>query len=301
LRETKYFESINKNPGNILTITGCGPNIVGSGRATIILPMGTTLINNEALLYPKSTRTLLSFKDIRANGFHIETDDDDNGKEYLIITKRDENGKHVVERLPSFATGLYYTKIVAPPVYTTLKTVFRSSELFCLWHDRLGHPGLRMMRNIINNSNGHNVNVKNFPNPDDFVCSACATGKLIIRPSPLKVKDEIPAFLQRIQGDICGPIQPLSGPFRYFMVLIDDSSKWSNVCLLSTRNHAFAKLISQIIQYGINSLIIVLSIFEWTTLDNLVQKCSMIIAWQRESKLSTLYRMSTHKMGLRRH
>jgi peptide/histidine transporter 3/4 len=121
LRETKYFESINKNPGNIMTIAGCGPNIVGSGRATIILPMGTTLIINEALLYPESTRTLLSFKDIRANGFHIETDDDDNGKEYLIITKRDENGKHVVERLPSFATGLYYTKIVAPPCTLPLK------------------------------------------------------------------------------------------------------------------------------------------------------------------------------------
>jgi hypothetical protein len=75
-------------------------------------------------------------------------------------------------------------KIVAPPVYTTLKTIFRSSELFCLWHDRLGHPGLSMMRNIINNSNGHNVNVKNFPNPDDFVCSACATRKLIISPPP---------------------------------------------------------------------------------------------------------------------
>jgi hypothetical protein len=73
-------------------------------------------------------------------------------------------------------------------------------------------------------------------------------GKLIVRPSPLKVKNEIPAFLERIQGDICGPIQPLSGPFSYFMVLIDASSKWSHVCLLSTRNYAFAKLISQIIR-----------------------------------------------------
>jgi hypothetical protein len=35
----------------------------------------------------------------------METGDDNNGKEYLLITKRDENGKHVVERLPSFATG----------------------------------------------------------------------------------------------------------------------------------------------------------------------------------------------------
>ena len=172
LRETKYFESITKHLGNIMTIAGCGQYIVGSGRATIILPNRTSLLINEALLYPESTRTLLSFKDIRANGFHIETDNDDNGKEYLLITKRDENGKHVVERLPSLATGLYYTKIVAPLVYTTLKTVFKSFELFCLSHDRLGHPGLRTMRNVINNSNGHNIYVKNFPNPDDFVCSA---------------------------------------------------------------------------------------------------------------------------------
>ena len=142
LRETKYFESITKIEGNITTIAGCGPHVVGSGRATIVLPMGTTLVINDALLYPESAHTVLSFKDIRAHGFHIETHDDDNGKEYLLITKHDENGKHVVERLPSFATGLYYTKIVAPPVYTTLKTVFRSSELFSLWHDRLGHPGL---------------------------------------------------------------------------------------------------------------------------------------------------------------
>src|SRR4051812_18550744 len=98
-------------------------------------------------------------------------------------------------------------------MYTTLKIVFRSSELFFLWHNRLRHPGLRMMRNIINNSDGHSVNVKKNLNPDDFVCSACATGKLTIRPSPLKVKDEIPAFLECIQGDICGPIQPLSGRF----------------------------------------------------------------------------------------
>ena len=80
LRETKYFESITKIEGNITTIAGCGPHVVGSGRATIVLPMGTTLVINDALLYPESTRTLLSFEDIRVNGFHIETHDDVNGK-----------------------------------------------------------------------------------------------------------------------------------------------------------------------------------------------------------------------------
>lgn len=76
----------------------------------------------------------------------------------------------------------------------------------------------------------------------------CATGKLILRPSYLKIQGEPLQFLERIQDDICGPIQPLSGPLRYFMVLIDASTRWSHVCLLSTRNHAFTKIMKQVIK-----------------------------------------------------
>jgi hypothetical protein len=187
--------------------------------------MGTQIQIKEALLYPESTRTLSSFRDIRANGFHVETTEE-NGKKYLYIIKYGEYDKEVIEKFPSLESGLYYTKISAPAVHTSLKTVFRHSELFFLWHYRLGHPSLRMMRNIINNSQERDINVKHFPNQEDFVCH----GKIDSETIPLKVKDEIPAFLERIQGDICGPIQPLSGPFQYFMVLIDASSKWSHAC-----------------------------------------------------------------------
>src|SRR6185295_15971397 len=92
--------------------------------------------------------------------------------------------------------------------YVAMKTIFQNAKLFRLWHDRLGHPGLSMMRRIINSA-GHSVN--SFPNLEDFICTACAKGKLITRPSLLKIRDESPVFLQRIQGDISGPIQPLSG------------------------------------------------------------------------------------------
>ena len=81
----------------------------------------------------------------------------------------------------------------------------------------------------------------------NFFCATCSQGQLIIRPSPLKVAVESPAFLERIQGNICGPIQPACGPFRYFMVLIDASTRWSHVFLLSTRNVAFARFLAQII------------------------------------------------------
>jgi transposase InsO family protein len=91
------------------------------------------------------------------------------------------------------------------------------------------------------------VTMKTTQIPKDFLCVSCAKGKLIAKPSFLKLKAESSSFLQRLQGDICGPINPLSGPFRYFMVIIDASTKWIHVCLLSTRNHTFAKFIAQII------------------------------------------------------
>ena len=42
-------------------------------------------------------------------------------------------------------------------------------------------------------------------------------------------------------------MHPPCGPLRYFMVLIDASTRWSHVCLLSTRNASFARMLAQII------------------------------------------------------
>ena len=83
---------------------------------------------------------------------------------------------------------------------------------------------------------------------NEFSCAAYSQGKLIIKPSITKIGIESPKFLERIQGDICGPIHPSCGPFKYFMVLVDASTRWSHVCLLSSRNMAFAILLAQIIR-----------------------------------------------------
>jgi hypothetical protein len=246
LRETKYFQTLKKSQGNVLTIAGRDAMIVGSGRAIITLPMGTQITIDDALLYPDSTRTILSYTDIRQNSFHIKTHDD-NKEEYLLITKNNGYAKQILEKIPSLSSGLYYTYIKPVP-HVAYKVIFQNVDTFQIWHDRLGHPGVGMMRKIICNSIGHGINTAKFPQPSDFVCTACATGKLILRPSYLKIRAEPLKFLERIQGDICGPIQPLTGPFRYFMVLIDASTRWSHVCLLSTRNHAFSKIIAQIIK-----------------------------------------------------
>ena len=105
-----------------------------------------------------------------------------------------------------------------------------------------------MMRHIVQNSNRHPLTSRQILKCHDFRCTASSQGKLIIRPSCTKIAFESPTFLEHIQGDICGPIHPPSGPFRYFMILIDASSRWSHVCLLSIQNVAFARLLAQIIR-----------------------------------------------------
>jgi hypothetical protein len=136
--------------------------------------------------------------------------------------------------------------------YVAYKVILQNVDTFTIWHSCLGHPGIGMMQKILGNCTGHDLKDAKNLKSNDFVCTSCAMGNLILRPSPLKIHAEPLRFLERIQGDICGLIQPLCGHFRYFMILIDTSTRWSHVCLLSTRNHAFAKFMTQVIRLKVN-------------------------------------------------
>ena len=166
-----------------------------------------------------------------------------NGNEYLLITGQ----KQILEQLISSSYGLYQTTIRPLESHAVMNRKFNNPKAFLLWHERVRHLGLSMMRRIVQNSNGHPLTSRQILKSHDFNCTACSQDKLIIRPSFTKISSKTPAFLEHIQGDICGPIHPHSGHFRYFMVLIYASIRWSHVCLLSTRNVAFSRLLAQII------------------------------------------------------
>ena len=58
----------------------------------------------------------------------------------------------------------------------------------------------------------------------------------------MKVAIESPVFLEKIQGEICVPIQPTCGSFRYFMVLVDTSVRWSHVRLIMHSQYCICKI-----------------------------------------------------------
>ena len=75
-----------------------------------MLSNGTILTIKEALYSPRSRITLLSFRDIRDNKYHLETTED-NGFEFLCITSYEYGQKHIHEKLERLSNGLYITTI----------------------------------------------------------------------------------------------------------------------------------------------------------------------------------------------
>jgi hypothetical protein len=147
---------------------------------------------------------LVPTRDIYKNGLHVVTHEENN-KEFLHIIKKNGDDHDIIERILSLPFGLYCTYIKPVP-HVAYKVIFQNIDAFMTWHERLGHPRVRMMRRITSNSTSHNLNTDKFNKSSDFMCTDCATGKLIVRLSPLKIKVELLKFLKRIQGDICDPI-----------------------------------------------------------------------------------------------
>ena len=113
LKDKNSFQNLISCKANVNAILGSSNLIKGSRRAIIILPNGTKLCIDDALYSPKSRRNLLSFKDIHYNGYYIETNNKCN-EEFLYITSIVSSKKLILEKLPTFSFGLYYT---------TMKTV----------------------------------------------------------------------------------------------------------------------------------------------------------------------------------
>lgn len=75
------------------------------------------------------------------------------------------------------------------------------------------------------------------------------------------------------------------------MVLVDGSTCWSRMCLLTTQNAAFSKLLVQIFRLNVYHPSYSISRFDWIRLENSRRKYLMTIPCSLGLKLSTQYPM----------
>ena len=259
LQDQAFFEFKTRNEAwqtcDLITIAGKRNFRFREGRAHIVLPGGTPLICERAMYAPGAPRSLISYRDLRANEIQVSTAQE-KGEEVLELRR----GPSLLAVAHASDTGLYELPIrggessIRPassrsggrssaPQASFLTTNSRAD----LWHRRLGHPGTTMMRRMIPLLGGHDMCSSDAEHVQD--CSACIQGKLIRQPSKWKLPSEMPAPLFRLHGDWCGPITPESGQFKYFFVLVDASGRHAEVSLLTTRNMVFPKTLAMLLKF----------------------------------------------------
>jgi hypothetical protein len=94
---------------------------------------------SRVVYLPFSTRNLLSFQDIRRNGFHLRTAEENN-QELLQILDREGCP---IENIPTYSSCMYIVPLICSS---------EGEDIACCvntWHARMGHPGVSMLRRII--------------------------------------------------------------------------------------------------------------------------------------------------------
>ena len=86
----------------------------------------------------------------------------DNKEEFLLFTKLTGYGKQICKTIFLLQTRLYFTYI-KPMEHVACKIILQDVDTFWNLHDRLRHSGIGMMKKIISNSIGHDMENAKFP------------------------------------------------------------------------------------------------------------------------------------------
>ena len=98
------------------------------------------------------------------------------------------------------------------------------TEQAWLWHGRLGHVNFNSMKLLADK--GMAAGVPAIAHPDQL-CRACLAAKQTRVSYPGVAKWRAQKKPELVHVDLCGPITPsTAGGNKYFMLLIDDYSRW---------------------------------------------------------------------------
>jgi hypothetical protein len=142
-----------------------------------------------------------------------------------------DRNNRLLARVPRSPNRLYkITMQVTQPVCLSA----RSSDEAWRWHERLGHQSFGALQRM--SCTGM---VRGLPAVAhaDQLCEACLAGKQRRSPFPQITKFRATTSLELVHADLCGPISPPTpGGGRYFLLLVDDYSRYMWLKVLSSKD-----------------------------------------------------------------
>jgi transposase InsO family protein len=206
--------------GSIVRIEGCGTILFACKN-------GEHRPLTNAYYISRLTANIVSCGQLDEDGFQIYIEDG-------VMRIRDEL-RRLMAKIRRSAGWLYVLDLtIARPVCLAVC----AREDVWRWHARFGHINFEDLRKM-----GREELVRDLPILSQVgqVCKACLIGKHRRASFPHQAMRQAMEPLELVHGDICGPISPVTpSGNRYFLLLIDDYSRYMWVVLPPTKDGAAA-------------------------------------------------------------
>jgi transposase InsO family protein len=206
----------------------------GDGSIARIESAGTVLLSCKSMEHralhhiyylPRLTANIISVGQLDKRGYQVLVEDG-------VMSVHDEE-RRLLAKINRNTGRLYVLDVdIAQPVCLA---ACGDKEAW-IRHARYGHLHFAALRKM-----GRDGLFKGMPllTQVEQVCEACLAGKHRRTPFPRQAQRRSNEVLQLLHGDICGPISPPTpSKNRYFLLLVDDYSRYMWICLLTTKDAA---------------------------------------------------------------
>ena len=210
---------------------GDGSIVKIRGRGTVMFAIDNDRHRELLGVYriPKLKSNIISIGQLDEIGFptHVEHG-------YMSVRDRD---KVLIAKVPRTKNRLYvvHLQIVQPVCLSA-----HANDDAWRSHLRFAHQSFDSLEKL-----SRKGLVRGLPtiNHIEQLCKACITGKHRRASFPAAAKYRATQPLELVHGDICGPITPAThGGKRYFLLLVDDHSRYMWLVLLRTKDEAAAAI-----------------------------------------------------------
>jgi len=203
------------------------------GKGTIVFQgkFGDQWILSDVYYIPRLRSNLISLGQLTEIGHKILLDEN----ELEVVEKQSDR---LIMKVPRTVNTMY--KIELNTVEPVCLMASIENEAW-LWHGRLGHVNFRSLKQLVGKGMAFGVPVISHP---EQVCSDCLTAKQTRASFPRATQWQAEEKLKLVHVDLCGPISPeTAGGNKYFMLLVDDHSRWMEVHMLKSKDQALAAFV----------------------------------------------------------
>jgi hypothetical protein len=218
------FSELDESHGGSVRF-GDGSRVQIRGRGTVLFKCknGEHRALTEVYFIPELRSSIASLGQL-----------DEHGAEVLIrsgvLRIKDQDGR-LLAKVKRARNRLYLLDLkVEQPVCLAAAC----TEKHWLWHSRFGHLSFGALGQL-----GRMVTGLPKIQHTEEICDSCLAGKQRRQPFSKSAKYRAAERLELVHGDLCGPITPAThGGRRYFLLLVDDHSRFMWLRLLSGKHEA---------------------------------------------------------------